>query len=53
MTARCWRTLHGSELVRPVRAEDEFELEKSGIEIATREEEVFFEKVVIVLQSNF
>ena len=36
-----------------VRAEDEFELEKNGIDVATGQEKVVFEKVVIVLQPDF
>ena len=34
-------------------AQDEFELKKNRIDFALRKEKVFFEKVVIVLQSEF
>src|SRR5438876_4943178 len=36
-----------------MRAEDEFELKKNRIDIATRQEEILFEKVMIILQSDF
>ena len=52
MTAYCSRALHVSKLVRPVRAEDELELQKNGIDLAISEEEVRFQKIVIVLQSE-
>jgi hypothetical protein len=51
MTAYCSRLWHVSKLVRPVRAEDELELQKNGIDLAIGEEEVRFQKIVIVLQS--
>jgi hypothetical protein len=38
--------------VRPVRAEDEFELKENRIDLAISEKEVRFQKVVIVLQSQ-
>ena len=41
------------KFVRAVRAEDEFELKKERIFIATGQEEVLLQKVVIVLQSDF
>src|SRR5881275_2043810 len=41
------------KLVGAVRAEDEFELQKNGIDLAIAEEEIRFEKVMIVLQSQF
>jgi hypothetical protein len=43
----------GLKLVSAVRAEDEFELQKNGIDLTVAEEEIRFEKVVIVLQSQF
>jgi hypothetical protein len=46
-----WVIDHVSKLVRPVRAEDELELQKNGIDLAISEEEVRFQKIVIVLQS--
>jgi hypothetical protein len=39
--------------VSAVRTEDEFKLEKKRIDLALRQEEVFFEKIVIVLQAEF
>ena len=51
MTEYCSRALHVSKLVRPVRAEDELELQKNGIDLAIGEEEVRLQKIVIVLQS--
>ena len=51
MTAYCSRALHVSKLVRAVRAEDELELQKNGIDLAIGEEEVRLQKIVIVLQS--
>ena len=42
-----------SKFVRAVRAEDEFELKKNRIDVATRQEEIFLEEVMIVLQSDF
>ena len=41
------------EFVGAVCAEDEFELEKDGIHVATSEEKIFLEKIVIVLQPHF
>src|SRR5438552_16249648 len=41
------------KLMRTVRAEDEFELKKNRIDIATGEKKVLLEKVMIVLQSDF
>jgi hypothetical protein len=41
------------KFVRSMCAENEFELKKNRIDFALREEKVFFEKVVIVLQSEF
>jgi hypothetical protein len=40
-----------SEFVGSVRAEDELELQKNGIDLAIGEEEVRLQKIVIVLQS--
>ncbi len=40
MTAYCSRVLHVSKFVRPVRAEDEFELKENRIDFAIGEEEV-------------
>jgi hypothetical protein len=40
------------KFVRAVRAEDEFELEKNRIDIATGEEKCVVDKVMIVLQPN-
>ena len=51
MTAYCSRLWHVSKFVRPVRAEDEFELQENGIDLAISEEEVRLQKIVIVLQS--
>jgi hypothetical protein len=45
-------TMHNLEFVGAVRAEDEFKLEKDRIDIATREEKIFFEEIVIVLQPD-
>jgi hypothetical protein len=36
-----------------MRAENEFELEENGIDVAAGEKEVLFQKVVVVLQSQF
>ena len=36
-----------------MRTEDEFELEKEGIDIASRQKLVRLKKIVIVLQSDF
>jgi hypothetical protein len=44
---------HILEFVGAVRAEDEFELQKNGIDLAIAEEEIRFEKVMIILQSQF
>jgi hypothetical protein len=41
------------KLMRSMCAENEFELKKNRIDFALREEKVFFEKVMIVLQSEF
>src|SRR5439155_2317799 len=41
------------KFMRSMCAENEFELKKNRIDFALREEKVFFEKVVIVLQSEF
>ncbi len=41
-----------SELVGAMRAENEFELEENGIDVATGEEEIFFQKIVIVLKPD-
>jgi hypothetical protein len=38
-----------SELMRAMRAKDEFKLQKDGVGIHARKEEVFFEEIVIVL----
>jgi len=46
-----WVIDHVSKLVRTMRAEDKFELQKNGIDLAIGEEEVRFQKIVIVLQS--
>ena len=51
MTAYCSGALHVSKLVRPVRTEDELELKENRIDLAIGEEEVRFQKIVIVLQS--
>jgi hypothetical protein len=53
MTAYCSRLWHVSKLVRAVRAEDELELQKNGIDLAIGEKEVRLQKIVIVLQSQF
>ena len=52
MTEYCSRALHVSKLVRTVRAEDELELQKNGIDLAIGEEEVRLQKIMIVLQSQ-
>jgi hypothetical protein len=39
--------------VGTVRTEDEFELKENRIDIAGREEKVFLEKIMIVLQPDF
>ena len=52
MTAYCSRALHVSKLVRPVRTEDELELKENRIDLAIGEEEVRFEKIMIVLLSQ-
>ena len=46
-------TMHDLKFVSAVRAEDEFELKKDRIDVAIGEEKVLFQKIVIVLQSDF
>lgn len=41
------------ELMRSMRAEDEFELKEHRIHIATGQEECLFEKIVVVLKPEF
>ena len=48
MTARVMFML---KFMRPVRTEDEFKLQEDRIDVATRQEKVFLEKIVVVLQS--
>ena len=44
--------MHLLKFVGAVGTENEFELQKNRIDIATSEEEIFFEEVVIVLQPD-
>ena len=44
--------MHKLEFVSAVGAEDEFELKKDRIDVTIREEKVFVEKIVIVLQTD-
>jgi hypothetical protein len=39
--------------VSAVSTENEFELEKKRIHLAIRQEKVFFEKIMVVLQAEF
>ena len=44
---------HDLKLVRSMRAEDEFPLEKNGLDLPCGEEKVLLQKILIVLQSDF
>jgi hypothetical protein len=41
------------EFVSTVRAKNEFPLEKNRLDFPSGEEEIFFQKILIVLQSDF
>ena len=44
--------MHKLEFVSAVGAEDEFELEENRVDVTPWQEEIFFEEIMIVLQSN-
>ena len=41
------------ELMCTVRTEDEFELKENRIDVAARQEKIFLEEIMIVLQTDF